>query len=163
MHYDEARTIAEMCAAAGVLFVMNDRADFAHLLGAALHIGQDDLSPVAARRIVGSETIIGLSTHNRLQLLNADQEPVQTLSLGPIFATASKENPDPILGLAGLAKLRPLTTKPLVAIGGITIETAKDVIASGADSVAIISAVLPEEVSRLAIRRRADEWISVLT
>src|ERR1700761_4008314 len=139
--FDTARQIAGLCHEAGVLFVLNDRADFARLFGAALHVGQEDLPPVAARRVISDE-VTGFSTHNRLQLTRADAEPVEYLSLGPIFATNSKSRPDPVAGLDGLRELRGLTKKPLVAVGGITMLNAAEALAAGADSVAVISALL---------------------
>jgi len=139
--FDEAKTIAGICKEAGILFIVNDRADFAHLLGAGLHIGQDDLPPQAARHVV-SRAVIGFSTHNAAQLRGAAGAPVDYLSLGPVFATKSKARPDPVIGLDGLRALRPLTSKPLVAIGGITLENAPDVLAAGADSVAVISGIV---------------------
>lgn len=159
-HFDEAKQIAAMCQDAGVLFVLNDRADYAHLLGAALHLGQEDLPPVAARRVIGDE-VMGFSTHNRLQLSRANEEPVEYLSLGPIFSTQSKERPDPVVGLQGLRTLRELTTKPLVAIGGITLENARHVLDVKADSVAVISGILPERCDAKSIRRRAEEWLKL--
>lgn len=158
-NYDEAASVRTLCHDAGVLFVLNDRADFAHLLGAGLHIGQDDLNPVAARQIIRDE-VVGFSTHNRRQLVRAEGGPVEYLSLGPIFPTTSKLKPDPVLGIDGLRALRPLTKKPLVAIGGITIENAGAVFAAGADSVAVISAILPDVCERRAIKRRAEEWLA---
>jgi len=155
--FDEARTIASLCLEAGVLFVVNDRADFAQLLGAGLHIGQDDLPPPAARRVV-PQAVIGFSTHNAAQLKLAAGAPVDYLSLGPIFATKSKERPDPVVGLEGLKALRPLTSKPLVAIGGITLAHAAEVLAAGADSVAIISGILPEEQDHGLLRQKLSEW-----
>ncbi len=137
-HFEEAKQIATLCHDRGVLFVLNDRADFARLLGAALHLGQADLPPVAARRIVSDE-VIGFSTHDEVQLTRADAEPVEYVSLGPIFVTTSKSKPDPVVGVEGLRRLRPLTEKPLVAIGGITTENTRDVLDAGADSVAVIS------------------------
>jgi thiamine-phosphate pyrophosphorylase len=157
-HFDTAGQLAALCHEAGVLFVLNDRADFARLLGAALHIGQNDLPPVAARRVIGDE-VMGLSTHNRLQLRRGDEEPVEYLSLGPIFATSSKDRPDPAVGVEGLRELRELTAKPLVAIGGITMLNAGDVFAAGADSVAIISGLIPEKCDKKSLRRLAEEWI----
>jgi thiamine-phosphate pyrophosphorylase len=157
--YDEAKQAATLCRQASSLFVLNDRADFAHLLGAALHIGQDDLPPVAVRKVVGEDTVIGFSTHNGSQLSRGDEEPVQYLSLGPIFATTSKEKPDPVVGLEGLVRLRPLTKKPLVAIGGVTLENAADVWAAGVDSVAVISGILPFANERRALREFTGEWI----
>lgn len=161
-HFDEATLIATLCHEAGVLFVLNDRADFARLLGAALHVGQEDLPPVAARRIMSDE-VMGFSTHNRLQLVRGDEEPVEYLSLGPIFATKSKIRPDPVLGIDGLRQLRSLTKKPLVAIGGITQLEACDVLNAGADSVAVISGLLPAASDRKAVRRVADEWMQLLS
>jgi thiamine-phosphate pyrophosphorylase len=161
-HFDTARQIANLCHQAGVLFVLNDRADFAKLLGAALHIGQDDLPPVAARRVVGDE-VMGFSTHNRPQLIRAAEEPVEYVSLGPIFATASKQNPDPVVGIDGLRKLRPLTSKPLVAVGGITQLNACDVLEAGASSVAVISGLFDAEASDGGgLRRLAQNWIQLL-
>jgi len=155
--FDEASAIASVCREAGILFVVNDRADFAQLLRAGLHIGQDDLPPQAARRVV-SNAVIGFSTHNASQLRMAVGAPVDYLSLGPIFATTSKERPDPVVGLDGLQKLRPLTPKPLVAIGGITLANASEVLAAGADSVAIISGILPSEQDHGLLRQKLTQW-----
>jgi len=151
--------IAEWCAQAHVPLVVNDRADLALLFNAALHLGQDDLPPVAARRVTGPELQIGFSTHNESQLQAGDVEPVNYLALGPVFGTVSKENPDPVVGLAELKRLRPLTAKPLVAIGGITRGNARQVIEAGADSVAVIGDLFPEQG---AIQDRVREWLSVL-
>ena len=137
--------------AAGALFIVNDRADIAKLLDAGLHLGQDDLTPKDARRILSGENIIGFSTHNEQQLRAGDLEPVDYLAIGPIFATTSKQNPDPVVGLDRLRALRTLTKKPLVAIGGITLESAPQVFEAGADSVAIIS----------GLRARAEDWIAI--
>jgi thiamine-phosphate pyrophosphorylase len=149
--FEEASRISELCRHAGVLFVVNDRADIAKLLDAGLHLGQDDLAPVDARRILPVPSIIGFSTHNEQQLLAGNVEPVDYLAIGPIFATTSKQNPDPVVGLDRLRALRRLTQKPLVAIGGITRELAPQVFEAGADSVAVISDLFP----------RPEEWISI--
>jgi thiamine-phosphate pyrophosphorylase len=149
--FEEASRIAELCRHAGALFVVNDRADIAKLLDAALHVGQDDLAPADARRILPSPGIIGFSTHNEQQLLAGNLEPVDYLAIGPIFPTRSKLNPDPIVGLDRLRALRALTQKPLVAIGGITRELAPQVFEAGADSVAVISDLFP----------RPEEWIAI--
>jgi thiamine-phosphate pyrophosphorylase len=161
LHFDEAKRIARLCHEVGVLFVLNDRADFAHLIGTALHIGQDDLPPLAARRIISDE-VVGFSTHNRQQLVRGDDEAVEYLSIGPIFSTNSKERPDPVVGIEGLRSLRPLTEKPLVAIGGIDLLNARDVLDAGADTVAVISGIMPETSDRRALRRSAEEWIRVV-
>ncbi len=161
-HFDTAAKIAKLCHEAGVLFVINDRADFAKMLGAALHIGQDDLSPFAARRVISDE-VLGFSTHNRAQLIRGDDEQTEYLSLGPIFATSTKERPDPIVGVEGFRTLRPLTRKPLVAIGGITQLNACEVLEAGANSVAVISALIEvNSADRAWMRRAAQNWIKLL-
>lgn len=134
---------------------MNDRADVAKLLDAALHLGQDDLPPSAARRIVGERGAIGFSTHNEAQLRAGDREPVDYLAIGPIFGTSSKENPDPVVGLDELRRLRAFTEKPLVAIGGITRANALSVFEAGADSVAVIGDLYPDP------RTQAEEWLAI--
>ncbi|MCP5117062.1 MAG: thiamine phosphate synthase, partial [bacterium] len=122
--FAEAERIGELCRQHEVLWVVDDRADIAKLLGAGLHLGQDDLPPAAARRIVGDKATIGFSTHNAEQLQAAAAEPVDYLAIGPIFETGSKKKPDPVVGLERLTEWRTLTGRPLVAIGGITIVTA---------------------------------------
>jgi thiamine-phosphate pyrophosphorylase len=146
--------IADLCRQAGALFVVNDRADIARVVGAGVHLGQDDLRPLPARTIVGPETVIGFSTHNESQLRAAADEPADYLALGPIFATSSKKNPDPAVGLEHLRQLRPLTLRPLVAIGGITRANADRVLAAGADSVAVIGDLFPD------VRAHAREWLA---
>ena len=136
--------IAELTCKAGVLLVVNDRADLAKLFGAGLHLGQDDLPPSAARSIVGSDAMVGFSTHNEAQLLAAAHEPADYLALGPIFGTATKENPDPVVGLHELRRIRPLTARPLVAIGGINRANARSVLDAGADSIAVIGDLFPD-------------------
>jgi len=144
---------------ATVKLIVNDRADLC--LAAAfngLHVGQDDLSPESARRIIGSGPArwLGVSTHNPEQLAAADQTSADYLAIGPIFATSSKANPDPVVGLEGLRQARKITRKPLVAIGGITRANARSVIEAGTDSVAVISDLLRDP------RKSAEEFLSVL-
>jgi thiamine-phosphate pyrophosphorylase len=152
-----AQRLAEVCRAAGAVFVINDRADLAALTGAALHLGQDDLPPSAARLITGPATMIGFSTHNEQQFRAAAREPADYLALGPIFATASKRNPDPVVGIDELRRLRSLTDRPLVAIGGITRANAREVLAGGATAVAVIADLFPEDGN---LRARTQEWVS---
>ena len=161
-HFEEAKKIAALCGEAGVLFVLNDRADYASLLGAALHVGQDDLPPLAARKVIGDE-VMGFSTHSREQLLRGNEEPVEYLALGPIFATQSKFRPDPVVGVEGLRTWRPLTAKPLVAIGGINMANAQEVLGAGANSVAVISALLPEKCDKKSIKQSIQQWMQLLT
>jgi thiamine-phosphate pyrophosphorylase len=156
--FDALERVAELCRNAGIAFVVNDRADLAILVGAALHLGQDDLPPSAARRIVGTSAVVGFSTHNEAQLRAAADEPADYLALGPIFGTASKANPDPIVGLEELRRMRSLTLKPLVAIGGITRENAGAALDAGADSVAVIGDLFPEDGD---IARRVREWLAI--
>ncbi len=104
--------------------VINDRADFALLLDAGLHVGQDDLPPRDARRLLGSGALLGFSSHNAGQLCAAAGEPVDYVALGPVYATGSKRNADPVVGVAEVRRCRALVEKPLVAIGGITMENA---------------------------------------
>src|SRR5262249_36653961 len=106
----------------GARILVNDRVDVALLAGAqGVHLGQTDLAPACARRILGPDRVIGLSTHNLEQALEADKSPVDYIAVGPVFWTSSKENPDPVLGLEKLADVCRSVRKPVVAIGGITI------------------------------------------
>ena len=156
--FESARQIAKLCREAGSTFVVNDRADFAMLLGAGLHVGQDDLPPREVRSLVGSETLLGYSSHNPAQLSAAGGEPVDYVALGPVFATASKENPDPVVGVEEVRRCRTLLEKPLVAIGGITMENAPAVWEAGADSVAVIGGLLPQDSGARALRERMEQW-----
>jgi thiamine-phosphate pyrophosphorylase len=160
--YAVAEGVARLCREAGALFIINDRADFAMLLGAGLHVGQDDLAPRDARRLVGPDAIIGYSSHNAAQLCAAAGEPVDYVALGPIFGTISKRNPDPVVGVEELRRCRALVEKPLVAIGGITMENAAAVLRAGADSLAILSGMLPESVSAACLRERMKAWQRLL-
>jgi thiamine-phosphate pyrophosphorylase len=156
-----AEAVASLCRRRGVHFILNDRADFAMLLKAGLHLGQDDLPPADAHKLMTEHAIIGYSTHNEEQLRNGDREPVTYLAIGPVFATASKERPDPFLGTGPLAGLRRLTSKPLVAIGGITRVNAREVLNTGIDSVAVIGDLYPEDHAVSSIAHRAEEWLKV--
>ncbi len=137
--------------------IMNDRADLCIAAGFdGLHVGQDDLSPEAARRIIGADRWLGVSTHNPEQLSEADKTTAEYLAIGPVFATSSKANPDPVVGLAGVRRARELTRKPLVAIGGIRRASARAVIEAGADAVAVISDLLRDP------RKSAEEFLRIL-
>jgi thiamine-phosphate pyrophosphorylase len=132
--------------------IINDRVDVCLAAGAdGVHLGQDDLSPTAARRIFDDAARyggpsyplrIGVSTHNLQQLREADKMLVDYIAIGPVFATSAKANPDPVVGLDGVRRARAATTKPLVAIGGITRQNCREVIDAGADSVAVITDLL---------------------
>jgi thiamine-phosphate pyrophosphorylase len=127
----------------GGTFLVNDRADISHLAGASgVHLGQDDLSVAAAREVVERNSLIGLSTHNLRQFKAAVESSADYIAVGPIFSTSGKHNPDPVVGVDFIRAVRKLTTKPMVAIGGITLERAREVMDAGADSVAVISDIL---------------------
>ena len=126
--------------------VVNDRVDVALLAGAAgVHLGQTDLPPAAARRILGPGRIIGFSTHNLEQAVEADNLPVDYIAVGPVFATSTKDNPDPVVGVEKLAIICLAVKKPVVAIGGITLDNAKAALSAGAASVAVIGDLLAHE------------------
>src|SRR6266536_2135551 len=153
---DEARELRKRLGE-GIKLIMNDRADLCLAAGFdGLHVGQDDLSPEAARRIIGPDRWLGVSAHNLEQLALADQTSADYVAIGPVFATSSKANPDPVVGLEGLRRARELTRKPLVAIGGITRGNARSVIEAGADAVAVISDLLRDP------RKSAEEFLRIL-
>jgi thiamine-phosphate pyrophosphorylase len=156
--FEQAERVAGQCRERRAIFVINDRADVALLLGAGLHVGQDDLAPGDARKLMGAEALLGYSTHNPHQLDTAAAEPVDYAAIGPIFGTASKQNPDPVVGLDELRRCRARCVRPLVAIGGITRETARAVFAAGADAVAVIGDLIPENCTSAELRRRMEEW-----
>jgi thiamine-phosphate pyrophosphorylase len=159
--FETAERVAGLCRAARVPLIVNDRADMAMLLAAGLHVGQDDLAPSAARALMGADATIGFSTHNPAQLGAAASEPVDYLAFGPVYGTTSKLKADPVVGVAELARCRALTAKPLVAIGGITLENAAGVLRAGADSLAIIAGLLPATATPRALRERMEEWCRV--
>jgi thiamine-phosphate pyrophosphorylase len=134
--------------------IVNDRADIALIAGAAgVHLGQTDLPPASARKILGPDRLVGLSTHNAEQALEADKLPIDYLAVGPVFPTRSKENPDPVLGVAALKEICCRVRKPVVAIGGIRLEDAAAVLDCGAASVAIIRDLLSRTDIADAVRK----------
>jgi thiamine-phosphate pyrophosphorylase len=144
---DEAEILADARAMRAavrerMVLILNDWPELALSAGLdGVHLGQTDLSPDEARGIMGPSKMIGVSTHNEAQLRAADLQPVDYIAIGPVFATTTKQNPDPVVGLEGVRIARSLTQKTLVAIGGITRENAAMVRQAGADSVAVISAI----------------------
>ena len=141
-------------------FIVNDRADIALLVKAqGVHVGQDDLTVEDARAVVGQDAWVGLSTHSLAQLDAADKTSADYIAFGPIFATTSKDNPDPVVGLDLLREARRHTRKPLVAIGGITLERAADAFRAGADCLAVahdlIAAENPAARAKLYLREGA--------
>src|SRR6266542_4582091 len=137
--------------------IMNDRADLCLAVEFdGVHVGQDDLLPESVRKIIGGERWLGVSTHNPQQVAEADGTSANYIAIGPVFATASKLNPDPVIGLAGVRQARQLTRKPLVAIGGITRENCRAVVEAGADSVAVISDLIRDP------GKSAEEFLRIL-
>jgi thiamine-phosphate pyrophosphorylase len=140
---NSSRELASLLLPRGVSFVVNDRPDVAVLAGASgVHVGQEDLDVQQARAIVGEEKWVGVSTHNMEQFRSAAATSADYIAVGPVFATSSKANPDPVIGTEFIRRVRALTDKPIVAIGGITLESAASIIKAGADSVAVISDIL---------------------
>jgi thiamine-phosphate pyrophosphorylase len=142
--YEQAKKAVAVALSCGVQLLINDRIDVALAVGAAgVHLGQDDMPPEAARKLLGPNAVIGYSTHNIQQAIAATKLPIDYVAIGPIFATTTKSDTAPVLGLDGLRTVRQaIGTFPLVAIGGITHGNASKVIEAGADSVAVISALL---------------------
>lgn len=164
--FDEVVRALQVARERGARIIVNDRADIALAARAdGVHLGQTDMPPEAARRLLGEKAIVGFSTHNLEQARAAAQMPIDYLAVGPVFATRTKENPDETVGLDGVRRvrdelLRLNSTLPLVAIGGITIENARQVLAAGADSVAIVSALVggaPE-----SLKERARRFVTLL-
>jgi len=157
--FESSKRLASQLAPQGVTFVVNDRADIASVVDAAgVHVGQDDLSVEAARRVIGTEKWVGVSTHNPEQFERAVATSADYIAVGPVFATSTKAKPDPVVGIDFIRRVRALTTKPIVAIGGITLVRAAEVIRAGADSVAVVRDV----VCAPHPGRRARQYIDLL-
>jgi len=151
--------LAAELAERGALFFVNDRPDIAFLAGASgVHVGQNDLPATEARAVMGKGKLLGISTHNLEQFRAAAATDADYIALGPVFATDSKANPDPVVGTAMIQLARKLTAKPIVAIGGITFERAREVIEAGADSIAVISDVLRAKDPA----KRAQQFLDLL-
>jgi thiamine-phosphate pyrophosphorylase len=156
--WTESRAIGEVARRANCTFIVNDRPDVAYLAGAdGVHVGQDDLDVEQARKVIGPDRWVGVSTHNLEQFAKAVASSADYIAVGPIFQTTSKVNPDPVVGTHLLRRVRALTEKPIVAIGGITLDRAAEVLEAGADSVAVISDIVkskdPAAMAREFIRR----------
>ena len=159
--YSEAEEALQIAHSHGALLIINDRVDIALALQAdGVHLGQDDLSPAVARKLLGKGAIIGWSTHNVEQTQAAVNMPVDYIAIGPIFSTATKADPGPVVGLDGLRRAREVVGHiPLVGIGGITDDNAVEVISGGADAVAIIGALLAEPTR---IQNLTSELLAIL-
>ena len=160
--YAAAAEAVALARTLGVAVIVNDRADIALAARAdGVHLGQDDLDPAAARRLLGDGPVIGYSTHSLEQARAAARLPVDYVAFGPVFPTRTKENPDPAVGLAELRRVRDAVgpALPLVAIGGITRETARAALDAGADSVAVVGALV---AGGGEIERRTREFLAGL-
>lgn len=156
--FRDAEAALRLARERGLLLIINDRVDIALAIGAdGVHLGQDDLPPDTARRLLGAHAVIGFSTHSVEQAVAASRLPVDYLAIGPIFPTLSKENPDAVVGLDGLRRVREALppSLPLVAIGGITPANASETLSTGADSLALISALLSDPHQ---IEARTKDW-----
>jgi thiamine-phosphate pyrophosphorylase len=141
--FESSKRLRSLLIPQGVIFVVNDRADVANAAEASgVHVGQEDLGAEAARSVVGEEKLLGVSTHNFDQFKDAVATSADYVAVGPVFSTSTKAHPDPVVGIEFIRRVRPLTQKPIVAIGGITLERAAEVIHAGADCVAVISDIL---------------------
>jgi thiamine-phosphate pyrophosphorylase len=155
-----AAIVWEIFAGTGCRLILNDRADLAVLSGfGGVHVGQGDLSPEDARRVVGVERWVGVSTHNDEQLRVADGTSADYIAVGPVFATGTKVDAEPVIGLEGVRRARALTEKPVVGIGGITLANARSVIEAGADSVAVISGLFVEGET---VEKVARDFLEIL-
>jgi thiamine-phosphate pyrophosphorylase len=156
--YSQALEYLSVLSPHGARLILNDRPDIAAMSGAGgVHVGQEDLPVEDARAICGTDAWVGVSTHNIEQLREAALTSADYIAVGPIFPTTSKQKPDPVVGLDLLRQARQLTRKPLVAIGGITIESAADVFRAGADSVAVIR----DLISAPDPATRAQEYLAI--
>jgi thiamine-phosphate pyrophosphorylase len=156
--YVEALALRQAAAKAGVLFIVNDRCDLALAIDAdGVHLGQGDLPLNLARKVMGPEKLIGISTHSPTQVRDATAGKPDYLGFGPIFTPGSKQDHDPVVGLEGLRAIRSLTALPVFAIGGIHLDRVDEVIRAGADGVAVISSILTAPDIRHAVRSFIDQ------
>jgi len=157
--FETSRELAEYLKPLDVQFIVNDRADVAALVDArGVHVGQEDLGVEQAREVMGGGKWVGVSTHNAGQLRGALETSADYIAVGPVFETGSKENADPVVGVGFVRETRAMTDRPIVGIGGITLERAAEVVDAGADSVAIISDILHAE----NVSKRAREYVDLL-
>ena len=141
--FESSKKLSSVLLPRDVTFLVNDRADVASLADASgVHVGQEDLGVDEARMVMGAPKLVGISTHSMEQFQRAAATSADYIAVGPVFSTSTKANPDPVIGTNFIRRVRPLTEKPLVAIGGITLERAAEVIEAGADSIAVISDIL---------------------
>ncbi len=154
--YGEAMLLRKAAAEVGAWFIVNDRCDLALAVDAdGVHLGQQDLPYDYARKVMGPDKLIGLSTHNAKQVTEAEGLKPDYIGFGPIFKPGSKQDHDPVVGIEGLREVRPLTKLPIFAIGGIAVENVEEVMQAGANGVAVISAIL----KALDIRQAVSDFV----
>lgn len=161
----DANLLRDLFADTPTRLILNDRADLvAQAKFHGVHVGQSDMAPTVARGHIGEQAILGVSTHTLEQISVADATDCDYIAYGPIFATVSKDNPDPVVGLEGLRAARRATNKPLVAIGGITRANCRSVLDAGADSIAVISELLPRqnEIHSSSVQQIVKEFFTLL-
>jgi len=157
--FESSKRLSSLLIPQGVTFVVNDRADVAAAAEArGVHVGQEDLGAEAARSVIGAEKLLGVSTHNLDQFKDAAAASADYVAVGPVFSTLTKANADPVVGIDLIRRVRRLTDNPIVAIGGITLERAAEVIQAGADSVVVVSDILRAPDPGL----RARQYIELL-
>jgi len=155
-----ACVIWEVFEGSGCRLMMNDHADLVKPAGfGGVHVGQGDMAPEDARRVVGVDRWVGVSTHDDEQVRVANETSADYIAVGPVFATGTKLDAEPVIGLDGVRRALALTKKPIVAIGGITRANAQSVIDAGADSVAVISALFVEGET---VERVAGDFLELL-
>ena len=141
--FESSKGLSSLLTPQDVTLVLNDRADVASAAEASgVHVGQEDLRADAARSVIGTGKLLGVSTHNLDQFRDAVATSADYVAVGPVFSTSTKANPDPVVGIEFIRTVRALTDKPIVAIGGITLERAAEVVQAGADSVAVVRDIL---------------------
>ena len=151
--YEVSALLAQIARDAGALFIVNDHADIAAAIDAdGVHLGQDDLPIPFARKLLGKEKIIGISTHDLDQAVAAETAGAEYIGFGPLFTTATKDAGKP-QGIQALSSIKQVVTIPVIAIGGINHSNVQDVIRSGADGVAVISAILSAENITAAVEK----------
>ncbi len=151
--YARAMALRKAAADLDALLIVNDRCDLAMAVDAdGVHLGQDDLPYEQARRLLGPDKLIGISTHNAEQVKEAERLKPDYIGFGPIFTPGSKKDHDPVVGIEGLAGIRPLTSRPIFAIGGIQLDRVRSVMQSGANGIAVVSAILSAADVKRAVR-----------
>ena len=157
--YQQALGLRKIASDAGMAFIVNDRCDVGLAVEAdGVHLGQSDLPISLARELMGPNCLIGLSTHSPEQVIEATEQGADYIGFGPIFPTTTKENPEPVVGIDGLIKVRSLTSLPIVAIGGIPSDSVSKIVAAGANAVAVASGVLDSTDPREALKRYMESF-----